>query len=386
MALVASRQSMLFLSRVSLFRNSLNCNGVRVVQYCIHNSNNPKVEKSERKRVVFDLKPLVIEKKNPNAPNKYEVKVLTDWQKFLKSLPKPLHPYIDASRLDKPTGTLLLLWPCYWSVALATKAESFPDPSLIALFGLGAVFMRSAGVIVNDLLDKEFDKQHPRTKDRAIASGALSRTDALMLLSGHLGAALLVALQFDFNTILLTTSSLGLVFTYPLMKRITYWPQLVLGMTFNWGALVGWSAVTGGQLYLPAVLPLYAAGICWTLVYDTIYAHQDREDDLKLGVKSTAIRFGDSTKKWLACFSAGMISNLVLVGVNTQQTWPYYLALLGISAELGNMIYKLNINDKKDCWNKFAKNTYIGFYICAGIIVSTMIKKKDKTTEKKSEV
>ncbi len=164
--------------------------------------------------------------------------------------------------------------------------------------------------------------------------------------------------------------------TYPLLKRFTYWPQVVLGMTFNWGALLGWSVVSNGSLHLPAVLPLYLAGICWTLVYDTIYAHQDKADDIMIGLKSTAIKFGENTAKWLSGFSALMCSCLLITGINTNQCWPYYTAVTMIGLNLGHQMITLKINDTDDCWKKFKRNTQIGWILFVGIVLSTYLKEK----------
>jgi len=176
------------------------------------------------------------------------------------------------------------------------------------------------------------------------------------------------------DSIILGASSLLLVASYPVFKRYTYWPQVVLGLTFNWGALLGWSVVSNGSLDLFAVLPLYLAGICWTLVYDTIYAHQDKADDIMIGLKSTAIKFGENTAKWLTGFSALMCSSLVVAGINTNQCWPYYTAITVIGLNLAHQMFTLKINDSHDCWKKFKRNTQIGWILFLGIVLSTYLK------------
>lgn len=193
--------------------------------------------------------------------------------------------------------------------------------------------MRGAGCTINDLWDRDIDAKVERTKNRPLASGEITQMDAIVFLSAQLSLGLLVLVQMNWASILLGASSLSLVITYPLMKRITYWPQLVLGMAFNWGALLGWCA-TQGSVNWAACLPLYAAGICWTIVYDTIYAHQDKLDDLQIGVKSTALRFGDNTKLWLSGFTAAMLSGLTLAGMQCDQTLPYYAAVGVVGAHL----------------------------------------------------
>jgi 4-hydroxybenzoate polyprenyltransferase len=197
---------------------------------------------------------------------------------------------------------------------------------MLALFGTGAFIMRGAGCTINDMWDRDIDGKVERTKNRPLVAGEITQFDALVFLAAQLGLGLSVLLQMNWYTILLGASSMGLVVVYPLMKRVTYWPQLVLGMAFNWGALLGWSAVQGSVMW-SACLPLYAAGVCWTIIYDTIYAHQDKVDDVLQGIKSTALRFGANTKLWLSGFSVAMIGNLVTTGLVCDQTWPYYTAV-----------------------------------------------------------
>ncbi|XP_054163894.1 4-hydroxybenzoate polyprenyltransferase, mitochondrial-like [Oppia nitens] len=299
----------------------------------------------------------------------------------VSSLPTTVQPFARLMRLDRPSGAWLLMWPGFWSVSLATSATQLPSLTTLSLFGLGAVVMRGAGCVVNDLWDKDFDRRVQRTKDRPLASNQLSTTDAVMLLCGLSGTGFLILLQFDINSIILGASSLSLVTIYPLFKRFTHWPQLVLGMTFNWGALLGWSVVTNGIIDWSAVLPLYTAGICWTLIYDTIYAHQDKADDLMVGIKSTAIKFGDNTNKWLTGFSALMCSSLVITGLNTGQCWPYYTAVSVTAMNLFRQILTLNINDREDCWHKFKQNTQIGWILFIGIVFSTYLKNSDTSDE-----
>ena len=246
-------------------------------------------------------------------------------------------PYARLMRIDRPIGSWLLFWPCGWSIALSAPAGCWPDPLMLALFGTGAFIMRGAGCTINDMWDRDIDAKVARTKGRPLVAGELTQSDAWVFLSAQLGFGLLILLQLNWYSLVLGASSLGLVIVYPLMKRVTYWPQLVLGMTFNWGALLGWSATQGSVLW-SACLPLYAAGVCWTIVYDTIYAHQDKVDDILLGIKSTAIRFGDSTKLWLSGFSTAMISGLITAGMVCEQTWPYYTSLGVISAHLAHQV------------------------------------------------
>lgn len=212
-----------------------------------------------------------------------------DTQSHAAPLPTPLYhpaidPYLRLIRFDRPIGTWLLFWPCGWSIALAAAPGCAPDAALLALFATGAFVMRGAGCTINDMWDREIDRQVERTRERPLASGELTQLDALVFLAAQLGVGAQVLLQLNGYSIGLGAASLGLVVVYPLMKRVTYWPQLVLGAAFNWGALLGWAAVHGEVLW-SACAPLYAAGVCWTIVYDTIYAHQ----------VSVRISAGDST-------------------------------------------------------------------------------------------
>ncbi|CAH1777530.1 unnamed protein product [Owenia fusiformis] len=287
--------------------------------------------------------------------------------------PSNWKPYLKLIRFDKPAGTWLLLWPCTWSIGLATQAGHFPDPKTLLLFGAGSLVMRGAGCIVNDMWDSEFDKKVTRTKDRPLASGDLSHTQAFWFLGSQLSIALAILLQFNWYSVILGASSLGLVVIYPLMKRYTYWPQVILGMTFNWGTLLGYSAVAGG-CNLGVVLPLYIAGISWTMIYDTIYAHQDKVDDIMIGVKSTALKFGDNTRYWLTGFGSTMIGGLALSGFMCDQTWPYYLGLSGVAAHIMWQVLTVDINSSPDCWKKFCSNINLGALLFIGIVAGTLYK------------
>src|SRR3990170_6376909 len=216
--------------------------------------------------------------------------------------PVGLRPYLRLMRADRPIGTWLLLFPCWWAVALATPAGGAPDARLLVLFALGAVVMRGAGCTYNDIVDRDIDARVARTAARPIPSGAVSVRQAWVFLALQLAIGLAILLALAPLAILLGVVSLALIAAYPFMKRITYWPQVFLGLTFNWGALMGWAAATGSLE--ASALALYAAGVAWTLVYDTIYAHQDKEDDALIGVKSTALKFGARTKAWVAGFAA----------------------------------------------------------------------------------
>jgi len=296
---------------------------------------------------------------------------------LVSSSPTSVQPYLRLSRIDKPIGSWLLFWPCGWSACLATSAGQLPDLQLIALFGLGSFVMRGAGCTINDMWDRNIDRLVKRTRDRPITSGQVKMFDALVYTGVQLSLGLLVLLQLNWYSVLLGSASMGLVVTYPLMKRFTYYPQFVLGLAFNWGALVGWSAVRGTCDW-EVVLPLYLAGISWTMIYDTIYAHQDKYDDVILGVKSTAIKFGDQTPVCLSCFASLMTGCLAYCGWTTGQTLPYYLALAGVAAHLTHQIKTLNINDTEDCAKKFRSNRFVGLIIFLGLMMGTLAKTEER--------
>ncbi|KAF4527522.1 hypothetical protein B566_EDAN015622 [Ephemera danica] len=297
--------------------------------------------------------------------------------KLVNHSPQTLQPYLRLMRWDRPIGTWLLFWPCGWSIALSSVPGCLPDFKTLALFGIGAWIMRGAGCTINDMWDKDIDSKVSRTKDRPLVSGDITKSEALVFLSGQLGFGLLVLLQMNWFSVLLGASSLGLVIVYPLMKRITYWPQLMLGMTFNWGALLGWAAVRGSCDW-SVCLPLYVAGVCWTIIYDTIYAHQDKVDDLVHGIKSTAIKFGGSTKLWLTSFGVSMTGALTLVGVQSDQTWPYFTSVGIVTAHLAYQIYTLNINNPTDCAQKFISNHHVGLVLFLGIVIGSLLKSAEE--------
>lgn len=241
--------------------------------------------------------------------------------------------------------------------------------------------MRGAGCTINDMWDVDFDKKVARTVSRPLANSSVTHFQALVFLGAQLSVGLSILLLLNNYSIILGAASLGLVITYPLMKRITYWPQAFLGLTFNWGALLGYAAVQGSCDW-SVCLPLYFAGINWTLIYDTIYAHQDKADDILIGVKSTALLFGDQTKFWLAGFSAVMLSSLVLVGINSAQTWPYYVGLGGVASHLAWQIKTLDISKSSVCLSKFKSNQWLGLILFASIVVGTLAKKATDRKEK----
>ena len=282
---------------------------------------------------------------------------------WLDWLPAWLRPYGVLARWDRPIGSWLLLWPCWWGMALAAP---WPDPWLLALFALGAVSMRGAGCVINDLYDRDLDARVERTRNRPLASGRLSVAQALVFLTLQLLIGLLVLLSFNGFTIGLAFAVMPLVLIYPLMKRITWWPQACLGLTFNWGALVGWSAVTG-DLAAPAVA-LYAAGFFWTLGYDTIYAHQDKIDDALVGIRSSARRLGDATVPWLWVFYGITLALLALAAALNSAGLLAYPALVLVALHLGWQVRTLDIDDPANCLRRFRSNREAGCLVFLAIL------------------
>ena len=247
-------------------------------------------------------------------------------------------------------------------------SEGAPSLWFMTLFGVGALVMRGAGCVVNDLADRNFDSMVARTATRPIASGQVSVPQALLFIGLLCGLGFLVLLQFNAYTVYLGFASLALIVVYPFMKRFTYWPQAILGLTFNWGALVGWSAVTG-EIQAPA-LWLYVAGVFWTLGYDTIYAHQDKADDLLVGVKSTALKFGDETPKWLIGFYMIAVALLGVSGWLAELAWPYFA---GVGAGIAHLLWQVravDLDNPKSCHRFFNSNRDFGLIVLAGIVLA----------------
>ncbi|NQV83439.1 MAG: 4-hydroxybenzoate octaprenyltransferase [Rhodospirillales bacterium] len=280
--------------------------------------------------------------------------------------PASIRPYLRLARADRPIGTWLLLLPCWWSIALATA--TWPDAKMFALFAIGALVMRGAGCTVNDIVDRKIDARVARTATRPIASGEISVFRALVFLGLQLLLGLIILLQFNAFAVTLGVSSLVLIGLYPFMKRLTYWPQLFLGFTFNWGALLGWAAVTG--TLSPPAIALYAAGIFWTLGYDTIYAHQDKEDDILIGVKSTALKFGNATAPWMLGFYTATVALMGWAGFLAGLGWPFHLSLAVGALHLVWQIKSLDISDPKNCLSRFKSNRNFGLIMLAGIIAA----------------
>ena len=278
--------------------------------------------------------------------------------------------FIELTRLKRPIGYMLLFWPCAWGLTIAYDfaGEKISYLFYLALFLMGAILMRSAGCIVNDILDKEFDKKVFRTKDRPIASNQISIKLGIFYVIILCFLALLVLLNFNSFTIFLALGSMPLAFTYPLMKRFTYWPQLFLGITFNYGLILGWTAIKGQIDFVPIIF--YLGAIFWTLGYDTIYGYQDIKDDEIIGLKSTSIKFKSNPHKFLIiCYSVFLL-NLLITGLFMELNNFYYLVFMVIFLQMFYFqLKKLDIKNNIKCLTIFKSNNILGFLVFFGLII-----------------
>ncbi|MGE5158312.1 MAG: 4-hydroxybenzoate octaprenyltransferase [Gemmatimonas sp.] len=285
-----------------------------------------------------------------------------------------LRPYLRLSRLDRPIGSWLLLMPCWWSAALAAGiAHDLSHlPLTIALFLLGAFAMRGAGCTWNDITDRDLDARVERTRSRPIPAGQVSVIQAFVFLVLQALVGLVVLLQFNRFAVFTGIASLLVVAIYPFMKRITYWPQVVLGLAFSWGALMGFAVML--QRIDATALLLYAGSIAWVIGYDTIYAHQDAEDDALIGVKSTARLFGARTRQALVIFYSLAVALIAaafwLGGVH----WPAWLGLAAFALQLGSQISRLKINDPVLCLRLFRSNRDAGLLLFAGLLIDAVMR------------
>jgi 4-hydroxybenzoate polyprenyltransferase len=288
--------------------------------------------------------------------------VATGW---VARLPRPWLPYLLLARMDRPIGTWLLFLPGLWGILLARTAVT-ETIRLICLFAIGSLVMRAAGCVVNDLWDRDIDRQVARTAARPLASGALSPRHALAFLAALLLIGLAVLLQLNRLSQVLGVASLLMVGLYPLAKRITWWPQLVMGFTFGYGAPLGYAAASGR--IDAAWAALYAAAILWDLGFDTIYAHQDREDDALVGVRSTARLFGEHTSPFLAACYAAAVAALALAGWLAALGPWFYAALILPAALLAHQVITLDINDPARCLRHFRANRQVGLAVGLAIL------------------
>ena len=282
--------------------------------------------------------------------------------------------FIELTRLSKPIGFMLLFWPCIWGLTLSYNFGLSLDIFIFYgfLFFAGSVLMRSAGCIVNDISDKNIDKLVERTKKRPIASGKVSIRLGIFYATVLCAIAFLILINFNKFTILMALISMPLAFTYPLMKRYTYWPQLFLGVTFNYGLVLAWISINNDISTIPIIF--YLGAIFWTLGYDTIYGYQDIKDDEIIGVKSTSIKFKNNPKKFiLACYLI-FITSLILIGLLMKFNFIYFLFLIiPIYNLIFFQVYKLNVKDPNSCLAKFKTNNFLGLLIFVNLLIGKIV-------------
>ncbi len=278
--------------------------------------------------------------------------------------------FIELTRLKKPIGYMLLFWPCAWGLTVVYDFSNnfFTYIFYLTLFFLGSVLMRSAGCIVNDILDKKFDKRVSRTKDRPIASGKISVRLGLTYACILCLIAFIVLINFNYFTIIIALASMPLAFTYPLMKRFTYWPQLFLGVTFNYGLILGWTSISSGIELIP--LTFYFGAIFWTLGYDTIYGYQDIKDDEIIGLKSTSIKFKKNPYIFLyLCYSIFLV-NLIMVGYLMHFNQFFFIFLIIVFFQMFYFqLFRLNVKEPSSCLKTFKSNNFLGLIILISLVI-----------------
>jgi 4-hydroxybenzoate polyprenyl transferase len=284
-----------------------------------------------------------------------------------------LNLFIELVRLKKPIGFMLLFWPCSWGLTIAYDFNQDLEKYFwfLLLFLVGAILMRSAGCIINDIVDSDFDKKVERTKNRPIASGKISKIKAFTYAMVLCGIAFLVLIQFNKFTILMALLSMPLAFTYPLMKRFTYWPQLFLGITFNYGLVLAWISINNEISIIPVIF--YLGAIFWTLGYDTIYGFQDIKDDEIIGVKSASIKFKNEPKKILFFSYFFFVTSLLFMGILMDFKIQYFLFLSIPMTHLILQVKKLNISLPDVCLKIFKSNNFLGLLILMNILIGKLL-------------
>jgi 4-hydroxybenzoate polyprenyltransferase len=295
---------------------------------------------------------------------------------WVDSAPEPLRPYLRLMRLDRPIGTWLLFWPCVFGLILAAIASErqfagWHDLYMLVLFAVGSIVMRGAGCTYNDIVDRDIDASVARTRGRPIPSGAVSLREAWLFLGGQCLVGLLILIQLNRLAFMLGAASLLLVAAYPFMKRITWWPQAWLGLTFNWGALLGFAAQTGSLDAADAML--YVGLFFWTLGYDTIYALQDKEDDALIGVKSTAVLFGARAKDWILGFYIAAFALILAAGFAEHAGWPFAILMVAAGGHLLRQVHLLATDDPERCLKLFRANRDTGALMALAFLLSSWI-------------
>ena len=282
---------------------------------------------------------------------------------------RQLKIFIELTRLNKPIGFMLLFWPCSWSLSFAYKSnlDTYLFINYLILFFLGSVLMRSAGCIINDIVDKDYDKKVKRTNQRPLATGKISIYLSSFYAVCLCGLAFIILIQFNFLTIVLGMGSMVFAFTYPFMKRITYWPQLFLGITFNWGIIMAWAAMNNTISF--EIIILYISAIFWTLGYDTIYGAQDMSDDEIIGIKSTSIKFKQNLRLFILIAYIITILSLIYLFYDTIGWNIFSIFLICFFLSLIFQVYKFDKSNPKKCLQIFKSNNYSGLFLFTGILL-----------------
>lgn len=288
---------------------------------------------------------------------------------------------IELMRWNRPTGTILALTPALWSIGLSTPTSMMLPPApILTIFCAGAFVARGMGCTINDLLDRKYDKLVERTQNRPIACGDISPKEATVYLAIQSLVGLGILCLNNATVIQLGLASGFMIASYPLFKRFTYYPQVMLALTINWGVFMGFAAMQNDMSQIINIVPLYLGSICWTLYYDTIYAHQDKKDDALVGIKSTALKFGSHTKPILSVFAAGMMSNLVAAGLLTSQTFPYYACVVLSGLFQVRLAERIDLDNPEECFRGFDQQKYIGLLIMTGVLSSVALKHRRKNS------
>ncbi|MGZ3144409.1 4-hydroxybenzoate octaprenyltransferase [Lentzea chajnantorensis] len=280
--------------------------------------------------------------------------------------PDPVRPYLLLMRLDRPTGYVLYLLPGLWAVVFASGHR--PDLLSVAAIAVAAVLIRGFACASNDVTDREIDARVARTVGRPVAAGTISVRNGVLWGAAQALAALLVLLLANVETALVALATYPLIVAYPFMKRFFFWPSGFLGLVMSTYVFVGWTAATGDTDYPPAVYGLYAAGTFWTMVHDAIYSHQDKEFDRKIGVRSSALLFGGATKAWLSLFVVLSVAGVLWAGSLTSIGWAFYAVVVLAAAYLAHLLFRVDLDDPKACWDTFVANTNYGWIVLAAVI------------------
>ncbi|MGB5338799.1 MAG: 4-hydroxybenzoate octaprenyltransferase [Gammaproteobacteria bacterium] len=280
-----------------------------------------------------------------------------------------LRDYVSLMRLDKPIGLFLLLWPTLWALLIASEGQ--PDPKVLIIFIAGVVLMRSAGCVVNDYADREIDRHVSRTQNRPLTAGRLETLDALLIFTLLCVAAFVLVLQLNRLTLLLSVVGVALAASYPFMKRVTHLPQVYLGAAFGWAVPMAFAAQTNSVP--PIAWLMFTATVLWATAYDTMYAMVDREDDLVLGIKSTAILFGDADRKIIALLQVMVLVSLIMTGYQAQLGVPYYIGLLLAGCFNLYQLYLIKYRDREGCFRAFLNNNWFGAAVAGGILAHYLL-------------